>query len=172
MLILGRVINLDTYGKIFKRYLDNSLDIIYREYCPDHPDGKYYMLIEKALKNNEQQVIINSEIMLGIVYNVVKNEGIILDITMSDNIDDEINSGIKVILNKMRDNSFYYSDLKDLLKWADSEGSINITLLDLYYKEFRYQVNVEGLFWSVSSNGNIKVFFEEILKESIEKVIL
>ncbi len=163
---------MDVYGKIFKRYLDNNLDVMYREYNPDSPDGKYYLLIEEALKNKEQQVIINSEIMLDIVYSVVEDGGIILEIKMSDNTDQEVIDNIKRILQKMQKNSLYYTDLKELLEWANTTDSINISLLDLYYKDVRYQLNVEGLFWNIKNNNDLQEFFHGIIKKSVERVIL
>lgn len=159
------------YGKLFKRYLDDKLDIIFNEYIPDKQ--KYYRLIEEALKRGEKQVIINSEIMIAIIFDVIEVSGIILDIEMSDNTDKEIKDNVKNILSKMRTNIIEFVKLKEILEWSNSKDSIDITSIDIYYNNDRYIIKSNGVFYCVNDEKkNLNGILDKLLKKIVETLIL
>ena len=159
------------YGKLFKRYLDDELDIIFNEYIPD--EQKYYRLIEEALKRGEKQVIINSEIMIAIIFDVIGLSGIILDIEMSDNTDKVIKDNVKKILSKMRTNNIEFVKLKEILEWSNSKDSIDIMSIDIYYDNDRYTIKSNGVFYCVNDEKkNLNHILDKLLKKIVEKLIL
>lgn len=158
------------YGKLFKRYLDDKLDIIFNEYIPDKQ--KYYRLIEEALERGEKQVIINSEIMIAIIFEVIKSSGIILSVEMSDNTDKEVMVNVKKILSGMRENSIEFVKLKEILEWSNSKDSIDITSIDIYYDDNRYIIKSNGIFYCINDEMNLKGIFYKLLKKIVETSIL
>lgn len=146
---------MEKYGKLFRKKSDN--DIALRSYAPDN--DKYFELIKKAREDGYHQLIINSELMISIIYSTLELDGILMKITMSDNTDEDIKENIEFIIKKMRHDKFLFLKLKEELEWAIDSGSIDIYKIDLYFQNERYTLYSNGII----SGKNINYFFDTVL---------
>ncbi|GEL76579.1 hypothetical protein [Tenuibacillus multivorans] len=161
---------MDIYGKVFKKYVNNKLEVFYKHYKPDIE--LYHELIENSLKLGERQIIINSEIMLEIMYRAVEQDNIIMGIKMSENTDNEITSSISNVIKNIKTNKLEFIKLKELLNWSNTNDSIDISSVDIYFGEKLYTITVEGIFYCNHSECDFSDIFNSLIKESIEKKIL
>lgn len=161
---------MEIYGKVFKKYFENDLHILYNEYLPDKQ--KYYRLIEESLDRGERQVIINSEIMIQIMYEVIKDNGVVLDIKMSASTDKIIKENVRDILWKIRENNIEFVKLKELLEWSNSKDSIDIMSIDIYYQDIRYTITSHGIFYSTNNQVDLINVFNDLLKNNIKNLIV
>lgn len=152
---------MDLYGKVFRDIKTN--DIVLRPYNPDKE--KYYELIKAAKNEGLKQVIINSEIMTSILYNTIEQDGIVLKVNMTENTDQDVKDNVQLIIKKLRYDKLVFSKLKDELEWAEDSNSIDITSIEIYLHNKKYQIFSNGIVAGSDINklfvNNIKAVLEE-----------
>jgi len=153
---------MEVYGKVFRKYSQDKLDISMKSYNPDIE--KYHEVILKMKNEGYKQVIINSELMIKVLSEIILNEGFILQVNFTDNTDENLIIDVKNLVAKIRHDRLQFIKLKDVLNWALDNNSIDIFNVELYYKKSKYTVYSNGL---VEGN-EIDIVFDEIL----EKVLL
>lgn len=146
------------YGKLFINNSNSQSSISLETYNPDKE--KYFEIIKRARGKGLRQVIINSELMLEILYQVLENNGVILKVNLSDSTDDEIKDNISSILPKIRHDKELYAKLREELEWAVDSGSIDIFHIEVYVFKTRYQIFSNGI---INSSKKDEMFEKVIL---------
>jgi len=159
MKLKKRRINMEVYGKVFRKYSNGELNIINKSYNPD--TEKYHEVILEMKSSGYKQVIINSELMLKLLNEIILNEGFILQIKFTDNTDENLIIDVNNLIGKIRYDRIQFIKLKEVLNWALDNNSIDIFNVELLYKQKKYTVYSNGLILG----EEINVLFEEILKK-------
>lgn len=151
---------MEEHGKVFRNYSeDGKLQIELEKYNPDQE--LYHDVISRMNAKGFKQIIIHSEMMLSILENVLLAKEYILVVNFNDSTDESIILETRSILKKIRENPLDFVKLKDLLKWALDNNSIDI---------FSIEVSNQKKHIAVQSNGiiigtNIDDFFQNIIKK-------
>ncbi|PFZ73688.1 hypothetical protein COL72_08425 [Bacillus toyonensis] len=151
------------YGKLFINNSNSQSNISLETYNPDKE--KYFEVIKKAREKGLKQVIINSELMLEILYQILENNGVILKVNLSDSTDDEIKDNINSILPKIRENKQLYLKLREELEWAVDSGSIDVNNIEVYVFKTRYQIFSNGII----NSSKMDEMFEKIILPVLRK---
>lgn len=151
---------MNEYGKIFRRKQDNNFSL--RSYNPDKE--KYFELIQTAKEDNYTQLIINSELMINLMYTALNFDGIILNVSMSDTTDQDIKDNIRFILQKIRQNNLYFSKLKEELEWAIDCGSLDIESVDLYYENNKSTIKSNGIIYGKNKSATFNNLIVPVLE--------
>lgn len=154
---------MEQYGKVFKKSVDNKINLFLNPYAPDKE--KYFEIIKVAKSKGLKQVIINSELMTKILFYALESNGVILKINLSDSTDQEIIDNINSIVPKIRTNPLLFSKLKDELDWAIDSGSIDITSIQIFILNQAFQIYSNG----IVSGPDISELFNQIMKPVIGK---
>ncbi len=152
---------MDEYGKIFRKYSNDKLNICTESYNPDVE--KYHEVILRMKAKGYKQVIINSELMIEILNAIIMNEGYILGINFTDNTDENLKIDVKNLVLKIRKDRLQFINLKELLKWALDNNSIDIFNIELYYNKNPYTVYSNGLIMGNKLNLIFKGILEKVL---------
>ncbi|MHA7912903.1 hypothetical protein [Bacillus altitudinis] len=153
---------MEQYGKVFKKQT-NGLNIFeIRAYDPDIE--KYFDVIKKARDNGFKQVIINSEIMSKLMFNILNSQGFILKINMTDNTDEYLVDNIKSLVSKLKTNPLLFVKLKEELSFITESGSIDISSIEILIDSTRYEIKSNGLIVGT----NLDSFFEKIFLPTLE----
>lgn len=151
---------MNEYGKIFRQKKNNKFSL--RSYNPDKE--KYFELIQKAKKDSYTQLIINSELMIDLMYKILNLSGVVLKISMSETTDQNIKDNVKFILQKLRQDNLYFSKLKEELEWAIDSGSLDIESIDAYYKKNKITIKSNGIIYGKDKSTT----FEEVIIPVLE----
>ncbi|AQY41151.1 hypothetical protein P4V72_00095 [Bacillus thuringiensis] len=151
------------YGKLFINNSNSQSSISLETYNPDKE--KYFEIIKRARGKGLRQVIINSELMLEILYQVLENNGVILKVNLSDSTDDEIKDNINSILPKIRQDKELYVKLREELEWAVDSGSIDIFNIEVYVFKTRYQIFSNGII----NSSKMDEMFEKVILPVLRK---
>ncbi|ATI52766.1 hypothetical protein [Bacillus tropicus] len=151
------------YGKLFINNSNSQSSISLETYNPDKE--KYFEIIKRARGKGLRQVIINSELMLEILYQVLENNGVILKVNLSDSTDDEIKDNISSILPKIRHDKELYAKLREELEWAVDSGSIDIFNIEVYVFKTRYQIFSNGII----NSSKMDEMFEKVILPVLRK---
>lgn len=146
---------MEQYGKIFRRKNNKNFDL--RSYNPN--EEKYFEVIKTARKEGYFQLIMNSELMISLMYSTLEKNGLVLKISMSDNTDQDTKDNIQFILKKLRKDNLLFIKLKEELEWAVDSGSIDIQSVDILYRNERFTVLSNGIIIGV----DIKSFFDNLI---------
>ncbi|UAK17540.1 hypothetical protein [Sporolactobacillus terrae] len=155
----------DQFGKLFVKCRESGNEIAV---LPYNETDKYYEIIKTARSNGFKQVIVNSEIMINLLYTILGNRGIILKINMSDNTDDEIKDNIKSIIRSIKKDKLNFVKLKDELEWATESGSIDINSIEIFITNIKAQIYSNGILFSQNNEtifNIIKATLEEYFNE-------
>lgn len=134
-------------GKLFYGIEKKQVSVV--EY--DSSSGDYYALILEAQKKGCRQVILTSDIMIKIAEAFLTTESAtITDIAFFVE-DDNLQKEIAKLIELMRQNSAYWSALKDKLKFLSEDDSIDIKKISLQGK------NDGGFLISLFVNGVISI---------------
>ncbi|HWO96130.1 hypothetical protein PVN28_14890 [Bacillus licheniformis] len=153
---------MEKYGKIFKKHINNQYEFQLRSYDPDNE--KYFEVISKARDDGFSQVIINSKIMSEILFAVLNSKGFLLKINMTDNTDQEVIDNLKSIIAKLKHNPLLFVKLKEQLEVITESGSIDISSIEIFIKEKKYEVKSNGIIIGLE----LESFFDEIIKTELE----
>ncbi|KMY49257.1 hypothetical protein [Peribacillus loiseleuriae] len=156
---------MDEYGKIFRKYSNDKLNICMESYNPDVE--KYHEVILRMKAKSYKQVIINSELMIEILNAVIMNEGYILGINFTDNTDENLKIDVKNFVLKIRKDRLQFINLKELLKWALDNNSIDIFNIELYYNKIHYTVYSNGLIMG----NKLNLIFEDIIEKVLDNYL-
>ncbi|WP_024427881.1 hypothetical protein [Bacillus safensis] len=154
---------MNNYGKIFKKQLNNRLEFQLYSYNPDKE--KYFDVIKKARTQEFKQVIINSEIMSAVLYAVLKSDGFIMKISMSDNTDEDIIENINKIVSKLRLKSILFVKLQEELDLITESGSIDIMCIEILKSKKSFKIYSNGIVFG----DDLETFFIDFLKPVLEK---
>ncbi|MDI4570444.1 hypothetical protein [Bacillus altitudinis] len=153
---------MEQYGKVFKKQT-NGLNIFeIRAYDPNIE--KYFDVIKKARDDGFKQVIINSEIMSKLMFNILNSQGLILKINMTDNTDQYLVDNIKSLVSKLKTNPLLFVKLKEELSFITESGSIDISSIEIFIDSTRYEIKSNGLI----IGKNFDVFFNNIFLPTLE----
>lgn len=153
---------MEQYGKVFKKQT-NGLNIFeIRAYDPNIE--KYFDVIKKARDDGFKQVIINSEIMSKLMFNILNSQGFILKINMTDNTDEYLVDNIKSLVSKLKTNPLLFVKLKEELNFITESGSIDISSIEIFIDSTRYEIKSNGLIVGT----NLDSFFEKIFFPTLE----
>lgn len=170
---IGGGISMAKYTKIFKKYTNNKYHITNKEITSQDfsSNSSYTDIMLTMYDNNYEQIIIDTGLMLSIIKKSIQLGWILNDIHIDDpSIDGETLSTINSIVNKMRDNSIFFEDLKEYLIWASNDSILitNITLVKLDSKEILIaKVHSNGLL----SEKNQKEIYELVVKQEISSYL-
>ncbi|MCC8303260.1 hypothetical protein ACLNAQ_00995 [Bacillus sp. ICE1] len=154
---------MNDYGKIFKKQLNNRLELQLYSYNPDKE--KYFDVIKKARTQEFKQVIINSEIMSAILYAVLTSDGVIMKINMSDNTDEDIIENINSIVNKLRSKPILFVKLQEELGLITESGSIDIMCIEIYKFKKYFKIYSNGIVFG----DDLERIFLDFLKPVLEE---
>ncbi|WP_068983849.1 hypothetical protein [Lysinibacillus xylanilyticus] len=149
---------MEAYGKIFRKYSAEEIDFNLNIYKPD--EKKYHEVICEMKKRGFKQLIINSELMIEIMSQVIQNNGFILGIHFTESIDEYLTGKVKDLILKIRHKPMSFIELKELLDWTVDNNSIDISRIELLYKNSKFEIYSNG---QIIGGENINVIFEEIL---------
>ncbi|WP_017379730.1 hypothetical protein [Paenisporosarcina sp. TG-14] len=150
---------MEVYGKVFRKYSHNELNIFNKSYNPEKE--KYHEVILEMKSRGYKQVIINSELMVRILNEIILNEGFILQIKFTDNTDENLIVDVTNLIKNIRHNPIQFINLKEKLDWALDNNSIDIFNVELLYKNNKYTVYSNGLIMG----NELNVIYEEIVKK-------
>ncbi|MCY8438602.1 hypothetical protein NQS41_10060 [Bacillus sp. C3(2022)] len=153
---------MEKYGKVFKKHINDQYEFQLRSYDPDNE--KYFEVISKARDDGFTQVIINSKIMSEILFAVLNSKGYLLKINMTDNTDQEVIDNLKSIIAKLKHNPLLFVKLKEQLEVITESGSIDISSIEIFIKEEKYEVKSNGIIIGLE----LESFFDEIIKTELE----
>ncbi|PNP90633.1 hypothetical protein BMT55_11690 [Listeria newyorkensis] len=157
---------MDKCGKVFRREL-HSADFTLVPYDPSVQ--KYYSVIKEEREKGHQQVIINSEIMMNIMYAIVDSGSIVQTIKLSDASDNELNKQIEAILSKLRRDRWFFMKLKDALLWATDNQCIDIERLQVAINSddriMSYSIYSTGILEGENIESLFNVIIEPVLTE-------
>lgn len=154
---------MNNYGKVFRDVNDNC--VVFQSYNPDKE--KYYDLIRIARDKGLKQVIINSELMTNILFITIQSNGVILKINMTNTTDQDIKDNVKSIISKLRNDHLLFTKLKDELEWAEDSNSIDISSIEVFYNNKKYQIYSNGII----TGDNLDLLFKNIIKSVMEEYL-
>lgn len=93
---------------------------------PFSDEIEYYTFLQSQYKAGYRQIIVSSEAMIELIKFFVVHEGFVLYSIEFVEDDDELNSEINSILNRMEKNPVYTTILFDKLKFVAENSSIDI----------------------------------------------
>lgn len=134
----------NVYEKVFQNILTKDIECFSYD-----PQQNYYDVVQIASQRGYQQCIFTSSVMISLIedfllkYNAVVSE---IEFLVKD---EELNQGIKAILDKMKDNGAYWEILKEKLSFLSRYDSIDIKKVSIKSKQgigFLLTMQVNGIF--------------------------
>lgn len=123
-------------------------------HCISYDDNtEYYTFLRKCNEDGYKQVIISSEIMIQLIREACLGKGYKITKIEFVEEDAELEEEIQVILQLMGENSAYFSDLVDKLKFLAERSSIDIKRV---YIKGSYTQDYSD-FYFLQSNGIIGI---------------
>ena len=153
-------------GKLFFDISNDAVKVIDYDLSQE-----YYSLIKKAQENNFRQVIITSDIMIGLAeYLLTSQNSTITSISFFVD-DEELQQEIDRTIKSLQNNLAYWGALKTKLDFLSKYDSIDIKEMDFNNREQRYlaKIFVNGIICISESNysnlaSKIATFVERSLQ--------
>jgi len=159
-------------GKIFVKYLSGGKDIVTIPYNPSI-ETDYYAFIKRNYENETIQFILTSEIMVKLLeHYFLDRKCIISNIEFMED-DEALRSRIDEILNLLKDDRGYFSELISEIDFLSYDSSIDIKRMEFKCKRAeagkssRIMFQVNGIFEIDADNyesesKNIELFLRSL----------
>ena len=109
-------------GKLFIRIETGNIECL--AYNPETQD--YYQMVQKTINNGYRQIICTSSLMISIIEHYLVYHNAKLSNIEFLQEEDELNTEIREIIRKLRDNGAYWAILKERLEFLSKYDSIDI----------------------------------------------